>query len=128
MRLQDDLGLAYLLIAHNLGVVQHLSRRVAVMHLGRMVEPALTAGLFAAPLHPYTFSSSPSANAARMRGGTWPPIAPRNRRPTAPIEASGSLRGTARMTGATSATSSFRERSAISRQQEADGCRLIADD
>ncbi len=52
--LQRDLGLSILFIAHNLAVVQHLSQRVAVMYLGRIVEVAETDELFADPRHPYT--------------------------------------------------------------------------
>jgi peptide/nickel transport system ATP-binding protein len=52
--LQRDLGLTYLLISHNLAVVEHMATRVAVMYLGRIVEEANTDQLFQAPKHPYT--------------------------------------------------------------------------
>jgi oligopeptide/dipeptide ABC transporter ATP-binding protein len=52
--LQQEFGLTYLFIAHNLSVVEHISDRVAVMYLGRMVEMTRRDELFANPLHPYT--------------------------------------------------------------------------
>lgn len=52
--LQRDLNLAFLFISHNLAVVRHLSKRVAVMHFGRIIELAETNELFNNPLHPYT--------------------------------------------------------------------------
>ncbi|MFH1568463.1 MAG: oligopeptide/dipeptide ABC transporter ATP-binding protein [Gemmatimonadota bacterium] len=52
--LQEELGLTYLFIAHDLSVVRHISDRVAVMYAGRLVELAPAQALFAAPRHPYT--------------------------------------------------------------------------
>jgi peptide/nickel transport system ATP-binding protein len=54
MDLRETLGLTYLFISHDLGVVEHLSDRVAIMYLGRIVEQAATEEIFQRPNHPYT--------------------------------------------------------------------------
>jgi len=54
--LQNEFGLTYLFVAHNLAVVEHISDRVAVMYLGKMVERSNRDDLFRQPLHPYTLA------------------------------------------------------------------------
>ncbi|MBL8670691.1 MAG: ATP-binding cassette domain-containing protein [Alphaproteobacteria bacterium] len=84
MELKERLGLTYLFISHDLGVVEHLSDRVAIMYLGRIVESAPTEALFAEPNHPYTrglFSGVPRLDARKrrfepIRGEIPSPLAP----------------------------------------------------
>jgi oligopeptide transport system ATP-binding protein len=83
MELQKDLGLSYLLISHDLAVIRHLSNRVAIMYMGRIVEQGETEDIFNSPLHPYT-----EALLAAIPGFDTPParIAPRDSDPPSPAE------------------------------------------
>ncbi|MCI2237049.1 ATP-binding cassette domain-containing protein [Paenibacillus sp. TRM 82003] len=67
--LQSDLGVSYLFISHDLSVVEHISDRVLVMYLGRVVEQATAGSLYRDPAHPYTkalLSSAPGAPGERI--------------------------------------------------------------
>jgi len=81
-RLQAELGLTYLFIAHDLAVVSHISDDVAVMYLGRIVEQSPADRLYAEPLHPYTkclMSAIPRANPRQAKSR----IVPRGEVPSA---------------------------------------------
>jgi oligopeptide/dipeptide ABC transporter ATP-binding protein len=70
MDLQEEFGLAYLFVSHDLGVVEHIGHRIAVMYLGRIVEVASKEALFANPRHPYTralISAAPIPNPRARR-------------------------------------------------------------
>lgn len=77
VELQDRLGLAYLFISHDLSVVRHLSQRIGVMYLGRLVELTTSENLYNNPKHPYTqalFSSIPIADPKLERARRSTPL------------------------------------------------------
>ena len=85
--LRRDLGLTCLFISHDLGVVRHVSDRVAIMYLGRVVEIGPTAEIFAAPRHPYTqalLESVPRLNRNSSVDNAFRPIAGEIPSPLAP--------------------------------------------
>ncbi len=75
MELRGRLGLTYLFISHNLAVVEHLSDRVAIMYLGRLVEVTTAEELFARPNHPYTQALLAEVPTLDARRRTYKPIA-----------------------------------------------------
>ncbi len=74
MELRTALNLTYLFISHDLGVVEHVSDRVVIMYLGRVVESGPTAELFAAPNHPYTRALLAEVGKVEPRKRTFVPI------------------------------------------------------
>ncbi|MGM9602097.1 MAG: ABC transporter ATP-binding protein [Faecousia sp.] len=86
MKLQDELGLAYMFVTHDLSVVRHISNSICVMYLGQLVEKSSTQDLFLHPLHPYTkalLSAIPSVDIDRpmqriqLKGEITSPINPK---------------------------------------------------
>jgi peptide/nickel transport system ATP-binding protein len=75
MELRGRLGLTYLFISHNLAVVEHLSDRVAIMYLGRLVEVTTAEELFQRPNHPYTQALLAEVPTLDARRRTYKPIA-----------------------------------------------------
>jgi peptide/nickel transport system ATP-binding protein len=74
MDLREQLGLTYLFISHDLGVVRHLSDRVLIMYLGRIVESAPTDAIYATPNHPYTQALLAEVPDLTKRKRTYIPI------------------------------------------------------
>jgi peptide/nickel transport system ATP-binding protein len=85
LELKDELGLSYIMISHDLGVVEHMSDRVAVMYLGKIVETGDWRAIFERPSHPYTRGliaaipdpfAPPGASADKVRGEIPSPFDP----------------------------------------------------
>ncbi|MEM9782625.1 MAG: oligopeptide/dipeptide ABC transporter ATP-binding protein, partial [Pseudomonadota bacterium] len=74
MDLREEFGLTYLFISHDLGVVEHIADRVAIMYLGRIVETGSTEALFAGPRHPYTAALLAEAPRLDQRRRNFAPI------------------------------------------------------
>jgi len=74
IELREALALTYLFISHDLGVVRHVSDRVVIMYLGRVVETGPTEAIFAAPNHPYTRALLAEAGSVEPRKRTFVPI------------------------------------------------------
>ncbi len=74
MQLRQDLNLTYLFISHDLGVVRHISDRVVIMYLGRVVESAPAAQIFSAPRHPYTQALLANVPSIRNRHQRFAPL------------------------------------------------------
>jgi len=74
MDLRAEFGLTYLFISHDLGVVEHIADRVAIMYLGRIVETGATEALFAQPRHPYTAALLAEAPRLDQRKRAFEPI------------------------------------------------------
>lgn len=74
MDLREDLDLTYLFISHDLSVVEHISDRVVIMYLGRVVETASTDDIFASPNHPYTQALLNEVPRLDIRGLDYQPI------------------------------------------------------
>ena len=74
MDLKTALNLTYLFISHDLGVVEHISDRVVIMYLGRVVESGTTAALFAAPNHPYTRALLAEVGKVEPKKRTFVPV------------------------------------------------------
>ena len=74
MDLREDLDLTYLFISHDLSVVEHISDRVVIMYLGRVVEAAATDDIFASPNHPYTQALLNEVPRLDVRGLDYQPI------------------------------------------------------
>jgi peptide/nickel transport system ATP-binding protein len=74
MKLREELELTYLFISHDIGVIEHLADRVAIMYLGRIVEMAPTEELFARPNHPYTQALLREVPRIDTRQQTFEPI------------------------------------------------------